>query len=157
RSFLTTILLSSLNVGATHADNSSSVRSGGAAKKEGTGECYISGQNDYVGPNRVVYFGSKAIRHNTGPDARTVLVGLVELWSGSADANGSEILPPLRRTHDRVIGHFHVGPRGFYHWKAWLSKAPFDHSYFERFFMQAALQCDAVILTSQSLIENDVH
>ena len=32
-----------------------------------------------------------------------------------------------------------------------------DAPCFERFFTSAALQCDAIVFTSQSLIENDVH
>ena len=38
-----------------------------------------------------------------------------------------------------------------------MTKAAPNFSNFERFFTKAASQCDAVVLTSQSLMENDVH
>jgi hypothetical protein len=68
-----------------------------------------------------------------------------------------DVLPAFRRCYDRVIGHFHIERRGFLHWKAWLQAPPFRASHFDKYFTEAALQCDAVILTSQSLSENDVH
>ena len=38
-----------------------------------------------------------------------------------------------------------------------MKEGSFNSSSFERFFTSAASQCDAVVFTSQSLIENDMH
>jgi hypothetical protein len=89
------------------------------------------------------------------PIRRTALLALDSQCVSAADPTWADTLPAFRRCYDRVIGHFHIERRGFYHWKTWLSDSPFDAGYFERVFTKAALQCDAIILTSQSLAEND--
>jgi hypothetical protein len=88
---------------------------------------------------------------------RTALIALDSLGPATADLDWADMLPAFRRCYHRVIGHFRIERRGFHHWEQWLSNPRFDVSYFERFFTKTATQCDAVILTSQSLAENDVH
>ena len=85
------------------------------------------------------------------------MLALDSRWPPASDFDWSRILPVFRRLYHRVIGHFHIERRGFHHWKQWLSKSPREISHFEEFFAKAAAYCDAVVLTSQSLIENDCH
>ena len=89
----------------------------------------------------------------------TALIALDSRWSTStlAGLDWAEILPAFRGCYDQVIGHYHINQRGFHHWKNWMKEGPFNASSFERFFTSAASQCDAVVITSQSLIENDMH
>lgn len=66
-----------------------------------------------------------------------------------------ETLPTLRIHDNRIIGHVHIPDRGFHHWKTRLvdlGKRDFDET-----FTKIASQCDAVVFTSQSLLENDVY
>jgi hypothetical protein len=92
-----------------------------------------------------------------GCNRKTALLALDSLWSAPTDPAWADMLPAFRRCYDRVIGHFHIERRGFHHWKTWLTGRSFDAGHFERLFTMAASQCDAIILTSQSLAENDVH
>jgi len=87
----------------------------------------------------------------------TALIALDSEWPSRFGPDWADILPALRGCYDRLIGHYHIPQRGFYHWKISMTKAAPDVSKFERFFTNAASQCDAVVFTSQSLMENDVH
>jgi hypothetical protein len=73
----------------------------------------------------------------------------------------ADLLPVFRSRYDRIIGHFHLERRGLRQWKeehnSGLRKIAFPgKSYFEAFFLDAAAQCDAVILTSPALVEYDI-
>ncbi len=98
--------------------------------------------------------GQKA---STSRGGRTALLALDSQWLSTTDPDWADMLPAFRRCYDRVIGHFHIERRGFHHWKKWLSDGTFGDSFFEHFFTKTALQCDAIILTSQSLAEHDAH
>ena len=87
----------------------------------------------------------------------TALIALDSRWSGRTGPDWADILPVFRKCYDRLIGHYHINQRGFHHWKNSMIEGAPDAPCFERFFTSAALQCDAVVFTSQSLIENDVH
>jgi len=88
---------------------------------------------------------------------RTALLALDSKSAKATDKAWIDILPAFRRCYDRVIGHFHIEQRGFLHWKTWLQAQPFDATHFDKYFTEAALLCDAVIFTSQSLAENDAY
>ena len=94
--------------------------------------------------------------HHRGPVCNTT--ALVALDSSGLLAEQStwvEIVPALRNHYGRIIGHFHIPDRGFHHWKRRLSQS--GEPNFSELFIGAASQCDAVIFTSQSLLENDVY
>ena len=89
---------------------------------------------------------------------RTALLALDSWAPSSTDPDWADMLPAFRCCYDRVIGHFHLDRRGFRHWKTCLTQdqfGPFGAGYFDRFFSQAAAQCDAVVFTSPSLVEHD--
>lgn len=69
----------------------------------------------------------------------------------------SEILPAFRRSYDHMIGHFHIAQRGFLHWKAARLADGLQTSDFEKFFTAITSQCDGVIFSNQSLVENDSY
>ena len=85
----------------------------------------------------------------------TALVALDSRGVGGEEVAWHDILPALRRHYPRIIGHFHIPDRGFHHWKTRLSQN--NKEAFSGLFTRAASQCDAVIFTSQSLLENDTY
>jgi hypothetical protein len=87
----------------------------------------------------------------------SALIALDSRWSTQPGPDWADILPAFRSCYDRLIGHYHITQRGFHHWKTSLTECAPDASRFERFFTNAASQCDVVVFTSQSLLENDVH
>ena len=87
----------------------------------------------------------------------TALIALDSRWPGRTGPDWADILPVFRKCYDRLIGHYHINQRGFHHWKTSLTACAPDASRFERFFTNAASQCDVVVFTGQSLLENDVH
>jgi hypothetical protein len=93
----------------------------------------------------------------SGPARTTALIALDSRWSTRPGPDWADILPAYRSCYDRLIGHYHITQRGFLHWKTSLTACAPDASRFERFFTNAASQCDLVVFTSQSLLENDVH
>ena len=89
--------------------------------------------------------------------ATTALIALDSQWSTRSGPDWTEILSVFRGCYDRLIGHYHINERGFHHWKNWMKEGVSNSPSFERFFTSAVSQCDAVVFTSQSLLENDVH
>ena len=87
----------------------------------------------------------------------TALIALDSQWPTATGLDWADILPAFRGCYDRLIGHYHINQRGFHHWKNSLKAGAPDASRFESFFTNAASQCDLVVFTSQSLLENDVH
>jgi hypothetical protein len=69
----------------------------------------------------------------------------------------SDVLPAFRHGYEHLIGHLHIEQRGFVHWKAELCDEQANASGFEKAFTELTSQLDAVIFTSQSLIENDAY
>lgn len=68
----------------------------------------------------------------------------------------ANVLPAFRSCYDHVIGHFHLPQRGLRQWRNLLT-AHFEEGHFQEHFVNAAAQCDAVILTSAALCESDVR
>lgn len=93
-------------------------------------------------------FGRKS-----GP--RTALLALDSSFATATDPAWAEMIPSFRRHYDRIIGHFHMTQRGFHDWQTALTGQPQGVSRFEQLFTNAAVQCDAIVLTAQSLAEND--
>jgi hypothetical protein len=91
--------------------------------------------------------------------SRTALIALDSLGPHD-EPPWADLLPAFRATYDGIIGHFHLERRGLRQWKAWLDGVfPEENgrSFFETFFLDAAAQCDAVILTSAALCESDLR
>jgi hypothetical protein len=91
--------------------------------------------------------------------SRTAFIALDSL--GPLDEpSWADLLPSFRESYDRIIGHFHLERRGLRQWKTWLDTSFPDKngkSFFGSFFVGAAMQCDAVILTSPALAECAIH
>lgn len=85
----------------------------------------------------------------------TALIALDSCGLHAQPLTWAEALSAFRSKYCRLIGHLHIPDRGFHHWKTRLSQS--NEQRFSEFFIPAASQCDAVILTSQSLLENDVY
>lgn len=88
---------------------------------------------------------------------RTALLALDSRCFEPSAPQWADILPAFRGAYERLVGHFHIPHRGFHHWKQSLNATPSDALRFDHFYSQAAAHCDAVVFTSQSLLENDVH
>jgi hypothetical protein len=73
------------------------------------------------------------------------------------EPNWAEVLPAFRSCYDHIVGHFHLPQRGLRQYRQFLNTN--SHSdkgdYFQEFFTDAAMQCDAVVLTSSALCERD--
>jgi hypothetical protein len=71
----------------------------------------------------------------------------------------AEVLPAFRSCYDHIIGHCHLPQRGLRQYRQFLNTN--SHSdkgdYFQEFFTDAAMQCDAVVLTSSALCERDLR
>ena len=87
----------------------------------------------------------------------TALMALDSRGLNPKEPEWFELLPDFRSRYARLIGHFHVPDRGFHHWKSRPSLGSASSLRFDEFFTRAAFQCDVVVFTSQSLIENDTH
>jgi hypothetical protein len=90
---------------------------------------------------------------------RTAFIALDSLGP-LKEPSWADLLPSFRESYDHVIGHFHLERRGLRQWKTCLDTIFPDEngkSFFETFFIDAAMQCDAVILTSPALAECDIH
>jgi hypothetical protein len=87
--------------------------------------------------------------------SRTALLALdsQSCWPEPAWA---EVIPAFRSCYDRIIGHFHLERRGLRQWRDFLNTS-FPAGYFQEFFTDAVMQCDAVVLTSSALCESDVR
>jgi hypothetical protein len=91
---------------------------------------------------------------------RTAFLSLDSLSpSPMREPNWADVLPAFRSCYDHIIGHFHLPQRGLRQYRQFLNTH--SHSdkgaYFQQFFTDAAVQCDAVILTSSALCERDFH
>jgi hypothetical protein len=74
------------------------------------------------------------------------------------EPNWADVLPSFRSCYDHIIGHFHLPQRGLRHYRKFLNAhfgSQNERGYFQEFFTDAAMQCDAVILTSSALCERD--
>jgi hypothetical protein len=91
---------------------------------------------------------------------RTAFLSLDSLSpSPMREPSWADVLPAFRSCYDHIIGHFHLPQRGLRQYRQFLNTH--SHSdkgaYFQQFFTDAAVQCDAVILTSSALCERDFH
>jgi hypothetical protein len=86
----------------------------------------------------------------------TALIALDSEWPNRFGPDWADILPAFRGCYDMLIGHYHIPQRGFHHWKLSMKEAVPDAG-FERIFTNVVSQCDAIVFTSQSLMENDMH
>ena len=89
--------------------------------------------------------------------ATTALIALDSQWSTPPGPDWTDILSAFRGCYDRLIGHYHINQRGFHHWKNWMTEGVSSSPSFDGFFTSVVSQCDAVVFTSQSLLENDVY
>lgn len=88
---------------------------------------------------------------------RTALVALDSRSRAPIEPDWADLIQALRCCHDRIIGHLHIEQRGFHHWREWVIQGPDGDAYFEHIFSKPASLCDAVVVTSPSLIETDVN
>jgi hypothetical protein len=89
---------------------------------------------------------------------RTAFIALDSQSLSPMDPDWADVLPAFRAGYDRIIGHFHLERRGLRQWRKWLNAFPGtknEERYFQEFFLHAAAQCDAVIVTSPALVETD--
>jgi len=82
---------------------------------------------------------------------RTAFIAFNCLSCASMEPDLTEVLSAFRSCYDRVIGHIHIEQRGFVHWQKSVN------SFSDIYFSRIANQCDAVIMTSSSLIEHDSY
>jgi hypothetical protein len=91
---------------------------------------------------------------------RTALLALDSMtFNPLPEPRWAEVIPAFRSCYRNIIGHFHIPERGLRQWRQLLSAdsdSDRDGDYFREFFMDAAMQCDAVIVTSDALCECDV-
>ncbi len=95
--------------------------------------------------------------------ARTAFLSLNSWWADSIgpyrEPVWADVLPAFRSCYDHIIGHFHLPQRGLRQWRQFLNSrfgSKREGGYFREFFTAAAMQCDAVILTSSALAESDL-
>jgi hypothetical protein len=72
----------------------------------------------------------------------------------------ADVLPAFKSCYERIIGHFHLEQRGLRQWRQFLNGhfgSENEGGYFQEFFTDAAVQCDAVVVTSPALIESDLN
>jgi hypothetical protein len=91
---------------------------------------------------------------------RTALLSLDSISpSPMREPSWAEVLPAFRSCYDHIIGHCHLPQRGLRQYRQFLNTN--SHSdkgdYFQEFFTDAAMQCDAVVLTSSALCERDLR
>jgi hypothetical protein len=82
--------------------------------------------------------------------SRTVLLSL-DSSGPMREPNWATALPAFRSCYDRIIGHFHLPQRGLCQSRKFLNghfHSQNGGGYFKEFFTDAAMQCDAVVLTS---------
>ena len=91
--------------------------------------------------------------------ARTAFLSLDSLSpSPMREPSWADVLPSFRSCYDHIIGHFHLPQRGLRQYRTFLNAhfgSQNERGYFQEFFTDAAMQCDAVILTSSALCERD--
>lgn len=90
--------------------------------------------------------------------ARTAFIALDSLgpWK---ELSWADVLPAFTSCYDRTIGHFHLPQRGLRQWATYLNahfRSEDETPHFRELFVDAAAGCDAIILTSHALIENDL-
>jgi hypothetical protein len=86
--------------------------------------------------------------------SRTALVDLGSASPISIEPDWAQIILALAPCYDRIIGFYHLEQRGLRHFEALCDRTSPEH---KMLLHNAALQCDAVIFTSASLIENDMN
>ena len=96
----------------------------------------------------------------TNPAERTAFVSLDSIGPVLKEPGWADVLPALKSCYAHTIGHFHLEQRGLRQWRRFLN-AHFHSEkkggYFQEFFTEAAVQCDAVVVTSPALIESDLN
>ena len=88
--------------------------------------------------------------------ARTALLALGSQGYYWPEPAWAKVIPAFRSCYNHIIGHFHLERRGLRQWRESLN-ASFPEGYFQEFFTDAAMQCDAIIVTSPALCEIDVR
>jgi hypothetical protein len=91
--------------------------------------------------------------------ARTAFLSLDSLSpSPMREPSWADVLPSFRSCYDHIIGHFHLPQRGLRQYRKFLNAhfgSQNERGYFQEFFTDAAMQCDAVIVTNSALCERD--
>jgi hypothetical protein len=99
---------------------------------------------------------SSSLRHVIGKEGpRTAFIALDSLGP-RREPGWADLLPAFRSCYDRIIGHFHLTERGLLRERESIERT-FGAEYFREYFIRAAEQCDAVILTSAALAEADLR
>jgi len=92
---------------------------------------------------------------------RTALLSLDSISpSPMREPSWAEVLPAFRSCYDHIVGHFHLPQRGLRQYREFLNAnfgSQNERGYFQEFFTDAAMQCDAVILTSCALVESGLR
>jgi hypothetical protein len=84
---------------------------------------------------------------------RTALIDLdSRSYSWNIDPEWGEIIPAFRACYDRIIGYFDIPRRGLRQDREWMGSG-----YYDRGFAKPASLCDAVVMTSSSLVETDAR
>ena len=117
---------------------------------------YASCSNGVENLSSVLQFLTKNDSSNS--TKRTALLSLDSISpSLMREPSWAEVLPAFRSCYDHIVGHFHLPQRGLRQYRQLMNTI--SHSdkgdYFREFFTDAAMQCDAVVLTSSALCERD--